>query len=73
MLHYKEKDLQGEALFYFLKKRYNHPFSSFLQVKRNISDLINIPVRHQQWEGWPVSASDDSVRDTLKSLHSGIF
>ena len=35
-----------------------------LQVKRNISDLTNIPVRHQQWEGWPASATDDSVRDT---------
>ncbi|CAG07981.1 unnamed protein product, partial [Tetraodon nigroviridis] len=32
-----------------------------LIVKRNISDLTNIPVRHQQWEGWPVSASDDSM------------
>lgn len=31
------------------------------QVKRNISDLTNIPVRHQQWDGWPASASDDSV------------
>lgn len=44
----------------------------FLQVKRNISDLINIPVRHQQWEGWPVSASDDSVRDTFRHLNSDI-
>lgn len=32
------------------------------QVKRNVSDLTNIPVRHQQWEGWPASASD-SVRN----------
>uniref|UniRef100_A0A8C1ZQR9 Fas (TNFRSF6) associated factor 1 n=1 Tax=Cyprinus carpio TaxID=7962 RepID=A0A8C1ZQR9_CYPCA len=37
-------------------------------VKRNISDLTNIPVRHQQWDGWPASASDDSM--TLAS--SGI-
>lgn len=54
------------------QKTFNHHFSSFLQVKRNISDLINIPVRHQQWEGWPVSASDDSVRDALKHLNSDI-
>lgn len=33
------------------------------QVKRNVSDLTNIPVRHQQWEGWPAAASDDSVRN----------
>uniref|UniRef100_A0AAY4C6C3 UBX domain-containing protein n=1 Tax=Denticeps clupeoides TaxID=299321 RepID=A0AAY4C6C3_9TELE len=32
------------------------------EVKRNVSDLTNIPVRHQQWDGWPASASDDSVR-----------
>ncbi|CAB1324405.1 unnamed protein product, partial [Coregonus sp. 'balchen'] len=30
-------------------------------VKRNVSDLTNIPVRHQQWEGWPAAASDDSM------------
>lgn len=55
---------------------FNHPLFSFfffLQVKRNISDLTNIPVRHQQWEGWPGSASDDSVRDALISLIYDIF
>ncbi|KAJ8367154.1 hypothetical protein AAFF_G00330520 [Aldrovandia affinis] len=31
------------------------------EVKRNVSDLTNIPVRHQQWEGWPASAPNDSV------------
>uniref|UniRef100_A0AAY4C5R5 UBX domain-containing protein n=1 Tax=Denticeps clupeoides TaxID=299321 RepID=A0AAY4C5R5_9TELE len=31
------------------------------EVKRNVSDLTNIPVRHQQWDGWPASASDDSM------------
>ncbi|XP_029542065.1 FAS-associated factor 1-like isoform X1 [Oncorhynchus nerka] len=37
----------------------NFPGSRTIQeVKRNVSDLINIPVRHQQWEGWPASASD---------------
>ncbi|XP_040896941.1 FAS-associated factor 1 [Toxotes jaculatrix] len=40
----------------------NFPGSKTIQeVKRNISDLTNIPVRHQQWEGWPASASDDSM------------
>ncbi|XP_056893493.1 FAS-associated factor 1 [Takifugu flavidus] len=46
------------------KKDYNLNFPgsrTIQEVKRNISDLINIPVRHQQWEGWPVSASDDSM------------
>ncbi|XP_023677138.2 FAS-associated factor 1 [Paramormyrops kingsleyae] len=38
----------------------NFPGSRTLQeVKRNISDLTNIPVRHQQWEGWPDTATDD--------------
>ncbi|XP_016886686.1 FAS-associated factor 1 isoform X2 [Cynoglossus semilaevis] len=47
----------------------NFPGSRTIQeVKRNVSDLTNIPVRHQQWEGWPASASDDSM--TLAS--SGI-
>uniref|UniRef100_A0A8C2ZEV2 Fas (TNFRSF6) associated factor 1 n=1 Tax=Cyclopterus lumpus TaxID=8103 RepID=A0A8C2ZEV2_CYCLU len=40
----------------------NFPGSRTIQeVKRNISDLTNIPVRHQQWDGWPASASDDSM------------
>ncbi|MCI4380776.1 hypothetical protein PGIGA_G00243850 [Pangasianodon gigas] len=47
----------------------NFPGSRTIQeVKRNISDLTNIPVRHQQWDGWPASALDDSM--TLAS--SGI-
>uniref|UniRef100_A0AAR2M5B0 UBX domain-containing protein n=1 Tax=Pygocentrus nattereri TaxID=42514 RepID=A0AAR2M5B0_PYGNA len=47
----------------------NFPATRTIQeVKRNISDLTNIPVRHQQWDGWPASASDDSM--TLAS--SGI-
>ncbi|KAF7695414.1 FAS-associated factor 1 isoform X2 [Silurus meridionalis] len=47
----------------------NFPGSRTIQeVKRNISDLTNIPVRHQQWDGWPASAIDDSM--TLAS--SGI-
>lgn len=40
----------------------NFPGSRTIQeVKRNVSDLTNIPVRHQLWEGWPASASDDSM------------
>ncbi|KAE8294195.1 FAS-associated factor 1 [Larimichthys crocea] len=40
----------------------NFPGSRTIQeVKRNVSDLTNIPVRHQQWEGWPASATDDSM------------
>lgn len=38
-------------------------FFFFLQVKRNVYDLTSIPVRHQLWEGWPTSATDDSVSD----------
>ncbi|XP_066547736.1 FAS-associated factor 1 [Amia ocellicauda] len=40
----------------------NFPGSKTIQeVKRNIYDLTNIPVRHQQWEGWPTIATDDSL------------
>lgn len=40
----------------------NFPGSKTIQeVKRNIYDLTNIPVRHQQWEGWPATARDDSM------------
>ncbi|TNN74382.1 FAS-associated factor 1 [Liparis tanakae] len=40
----------------------NFPGSRTIQeVKRNVSDLTNIPVRHQQWDGWPASATDDSM------------
>ncbi|XP_043985909.1 FAS-associated factor 1 [Gambusia affinis] len=47
----------------------NFPGSKTIQeVKRNISDLTNIPVRHQQWEGWPASASDDSMTLALSGI-----
>lgn len=47
----------------------NFPGSRTIQeVKRNISDLTNIPVRHQQWEGWPASASDDSMTLALSGI-----
>ncbi|XP_041134083.1 FAS-associated factor 1-like isoform X2 [Polyodon spathula] len=40
----------------------NFPGSKTIQeVKRNVYDLTSIPVRHQQWEGWPASARDDSM------------
>ncbi|KAL4634895.1 FAS-associated factor 1-like [Arapaima gigas] len=40
----------------------NFPGSRTVQeVKRNISDLTNIPVRHQHWEGWPATVTDDSM------------
>ncbi|XP_057212336.1 FAS-associated factor 1 isoform X1 [Triplophysa rosa] len=40
----------------------NFPASKTIQeVKRNISDLTNIPVRHQQWDGWPASATNDTM------------
>ncbi|KAK4819979.1 hypothetical protein QYF61_017294 [Mycteria americana] len=34
--------------------------STIQEVKRNVYDLTSIPVRHQLWEGWPPSATDDS-------------
>ncbi|XP_061594227.1 FAS-associated factor 1 [Cololabis saira] len=47
----------------------NFPGSRTIQeVKRNISDLTNIPVRHQQWEGWPASATDDSMTLALSGI-----
>ncbi|XP_017262835.1 FAS-associated factor 1 [Kryptolebias marmoratus] len=49
--------------------RLNFPGSRTIQeVKRNISDLTNIPVRYQQWEGWPASASDDSMTLALSGI-----
>uniref|UniRef100_A0A8C7YQA4 Fas (TNFRSF6) associated factor 1 n=1 Tax=Oryzias sinensis TaxID=183150 RepID=A0A8C7YQA4_9TELE len=49
----------------------NFPGSRTIQeVKRNVSDLTNIPVRHQQWEGWPASASDDSRKLLAIYLHN---
>ncbi|XP_013884225.1 FAS-associated factor 1 [Austrofundulus limnaeus] len=47
----------------------NFPGSRTIQeVKRNVSDLTNIPVRYQQWEGWPASASDDSMTLALSGI-----
>ena len=32
---------------------------SLLEVKIDVSDLTNIPVRHQFWSGWPAEVTDD--------------
>uniref|UniRef100_H2ZS07 Fas associated factor 1 n=1 Tax=Latimeria chalumnae TaxID=7897 RepID=H2ZS07_LATCH len=47
----------------------NFPGSKTIQeVKRNVYDLTNIPVRHQIWEGWPSSATDDSMALVVAGL-----
>ncbi|OXB78964.1 UNVERIFIED_CONTAM: hypothetical protein H355_013844 [Colinus virginianus] len=46
-----------------VQREYNLNFSgssTIQEVKRNVYDLTSIPVRHQLWEGWPPSATDDS-------------
>ncbi|XP_029285486.1 FAS-associated factor 1 [Cottoperca gobio] len=48
----------------------NFPGTRTIQeVKRNVSDLTNIPVRHQQWEGWPASATDDSMTLAVSGIN----
>ncbi|CAD7683182.1 unnamed protein product [Nyctereutes procyonoides] len=45
-----------------VQREYNLNFSgssTIQEVKRNVYDLTSIPVRHQLWEGWPTSATDD--------------
>lgn len=32
-----------------------------LEVKTDVYSLIDVPVRNQQWKGWPSSLKDDSV------------
>ncbi|XP_069498321.1 FAS-associated factor 1 [Ambystoma mexicanum] len=47
-----------------VQREYNLNFSgssTIQEVKRNVYDLTSIPVRHQLWEGWPPSATDDST------------
>ena len=34
---------------------------SILEVKQDVYDLTNIPVRHQFWSGWPPQAKDDVI------------
>ncbi|XP_026161123.1 FAS-associated factor 1 [Mastacembelus armatus] len=55
LLVISHREAQKDYSLYFPGSR------TIQEVKRNISDLTNIPVRHQQWEGWPASASDDSM------------
>ncbi|KAJ1139215.1 hypothetical protein NDU88_005590 [Pleurodeles waltl] len=46
------------------QREYNLNFSgssTIQEVKRNVYDLTSIPVRHQLWDGWPPSATDDSM------------
>ena len=42
---------------------------SLRQVKGDIFSLIDVPVRHQQWSGWPDAAKDESV----SGKHMAIF
>ena len=47
-----------------VQREYNLNFSgssTIQEVKRNVHDLTSIPIRHQLWEGWPTSATDDSM------------
>uniref|UniRef100_G1S2M9 Fas associated factor 1 n=1 Tax=Nomascus leucogenys TaxID=61853 RepID=G1S2M9_NOMLE len=47
-----------------VQREYNLNFSgssTIQEVKRNVYDLTSIPVRHQLWEGWPTSATGDSM------------
>lgn len=32
-----------------------------LEVKTDVYSLIDVPVRNQQWKGWPSSLKDDTV------------
>ncbi|XP_025266464.1 FAS-associated factor 1 isoform X3 [Camponotus floridanus] len=45
-------------------KTYNLKFPgtrTILEVKTDIYSLIDVPVRNQQWKGWPSSLKDDNV------------
>uniref|UniRef100_A0A8C4Q796 Fas (TNFRSF6) associated factor 1 n=1 Tax=Eptatretus burgeri TaxID=7764 RepID=A0A8C4Q796_EPTBU len=43
--------------------------NSVQDVKSSIADLTNIPVRDQQWEGWPVCAQNDTMMLESCGLH----
>lgn len=46
------------------KKTYNLKFSgtsTILDVKSGIYALIDVPVRNQQWKGWPSLVKNDSI------------
>ncbi|KFP38975.1 FAS-associated factor 1, partial [Chlamydotis macqueenii] len=54
-----------------VQREYNLNFSgrsTIQEVKRNVYDLTSIPVRHQLWEGWPPSATDDSMTLAVSGL-----
>ncbi|KAF3819853.1 hypothetical protein GH733_015362 [Mirounga leonina] len=58
-----------------VQREYNLNFSgssTIQEVKRNVYDLTSIPVRHQLWEGWPTSATDDSEQEVKISISSTI-
>ena len=38
-----------------------HGDKTYLGVKVDVSDLTDIPVRHQVWTGWPDDITDDTV------------
>lgn len=45
-------------------KTYNLKYpgtASILDVKTGVYALIDVPVRNQQWKGWPSSAKDDKI------------
>ncbi|XP_076220941.1 fas associated factor casp isoform X1 [Nomia melanderi] len=46
------------------KKMYNlkfHGTSTVLDVKSGIYSLIDVPIRNQQWKGWPSTVKNDSI------------
>lgn len=46
------------------KKTYNLKFpgsSKIFDVKTGIYSLIDVPIRNQQWKGWPSSVKNDSI------------
>lgn len=45
-------------------KTYNLKFPgthTILDVKTDVYSLIDVPVRNQQWKGWPSTVKDDKV------------
>jgi len=35
------------------------------QVKADVFAVTDVPVRHQQWTGWPNAATDETVSSLL--------
>ncbi|XP_047351443.1 FAS-associated factor 1 isoform X1 [Vespa velutina] len=42
---------------------------TILDVKTSIYSLIDVPVRHQQWKGWPSLLTDDNVVLARSGIH----